>query len=153
MGRIPRADEVRVLFCDADGNLFPSEEPAFVASAAVTNEFMAEIGSERTFEPTELRLASTGMNFRTTAATLARAEGISVDPHQLERWVVIERDRVTAHLGAVLVPDEGVIAALEALTGRFQVAVVSSSATARVATCLEATSLDRYFPPESLFSA
>ncbi|MEO7197146.1 MAG: HAD family phosphatase, partial [Solirubrobacterales bacterium] len=127
--------------------------PAFVASAAVTNEFMAEIGSERTFEPTELRLASTGMNFRTTADTLARAEGVTVDPHQLERWVVIERQRVTAHLGAALAPDEGVIAALEALAGRFRLAVVSSSASKRVATCLKATSLDRFFPPESLFSA
>ena len=27
---------VRVVLCDADGNLFPSEEPAFVASAEVT---------------------------------------------------------------------------------------------------------------------
>jgi hypothetical protein len=36
------------LLCDADGNLFPSEEPAFVASAVVTNQFLAELGiSER----------------------------------------------------------------------------------------------------------
>jgi hypothetical protein len=31
------------LLCDADGNLFPSEEPAFVASAEVTNRFLAEL--------------------------------------------------------------------------------------------------------------
>ena len=45
----PRLDleAVEVLLCDADGNLFPSEEPAFVASAAVTNRLLAESGIAR----------------------------------------------------------------------------------------------------------
>ena len=49
-----------VLLCDADGNLFPSEEPVFVASAEVTNRFMASLGLSRRFDPEELRLATTG---------------------------------------------------------------------------------------------
>ena len=32
---------VKVLLCDADGNLFASEEPAFVASTVVTNRLLA----------------------------------------------------------------------------------------------------------------
>jgi hypothetical protein len=42
---------ITVLLCDADGNLFPSEEPAFVASAEVTNRFMASLGLSRRFDP------------------------------------------------------------------------------------------------------
>ena len=64
---------VRVVLCDADGNLFPSEEPAFEASAEVTNRYLAALGSDRRFTAEELRLATTGRNFRTTAADLATA--------------------------------------------------------------------------------
>ncbi len=67
---------VQVLLCDADGNLFPSEEPAFDASVQVTNAFLAEIGSDIRFTAEELRLASTGMNFRTTALHLAAQAGV-----------------------------------------------------------------------------
>ena len=38
---------VEILLCDADGNLFPSEDPAFVASARVTNDCLAELGIDR----------------------------------------------------------------------------------------------------------
>ena len=42
---------VRTLLCDADGCLFPSEEPAFVASAKVTNDLLADLGVEKRFLP------------------------------------------------------------------------------------------------------
>lgn len=71
----PRLDveAVDVLLCDADGNLFPSKEPAFVASSAVTNRLLADLGVERRYTATELRRGTTGKNFRTTAVELARA--------------------------------------------------------------------------------
>jgi hypothetical protein len=81
-----------VLLCDADGNLFPSEEPAFVASAGVTNTFLVSFGVERVFTAEELRVAITAKNFRTTAVDLAVAHGVPVmadvhcvgrlDPHR-----------------------------------------------------------------------
>ena len=37
-------ERVTHLLCDADGNLFPSEEPAFDASVEVTNAFLASLG-------------------------------------------------------------------------------------------------------------
>ena len=70
---------VRALLLDADGNLFPSEEPAFVASAQVTNSFLAELGLPVRFAPEELRLATTGKNFRTTAVDLAVAHGVPLE--------------------------------------------------------------------------
>ena len=39
----PLVARLEVLLCDADGNLFPSEEPAFVASADVTNRLLADL--------------------------------------------------------------------------------------------------------------
>lgn len=63
---------VTVLLCDADGNLVPSEEPAFVASTEGTNRFLRDYGVDTTFTPEELRLATTGKNFRSTMLDLAR---------------------------------------------------------------------------------
>ena len=96
--------QLTTLLCDADGNLFASEEPAFAASAEVTNRFLAELGDERRFTAEELRLAATGMNFRTTARRFAAEAGrpdVDVEP-----WVAEEKRAVTAHLAEVLRPHQ-----------------------------------------------
>ena len=163
-----------VLLCDADGNLFPSEEPAFVASADVTNAFLAEFGVERSFTAEELRLATTGKNFRTTAVDLAVAHGVPVEESlaarhpdaltaaagpgvltaaALERWVQEEKRQVTRHLGSVLRPDPDVVDPLTRLAQRYLMTVVSSSATARLAACFHAAGLDPVFPEALRFSA
>jgi HAD superfamily hydrolase (TIGR01509 family) len=144
---------VEALLCDADGCLFPSEEPAFDASATVTNSFLAELGASRRFTGEELRLATTGKNFRTTAVALAAEAGHSVDAETLERWVELERRAVTAHLAEVLKPDPLVIESLTRLAAAHPVAVVSSSAATRIDACLEATGLARLFPVAHRFSA
>ena len=167
---------ITVLMCDADGNLFPSEEPAFVASAEVTNRFAASLGLSQRFDPEELRLATTGKNFRTTAVDLAVGSGVPVEPAlavrhpgavidlpganryaltaaHLEGWVQEEKQTVTAHLDRVLRPDPAVLQPLTALGCEFLLAAVSSSATARLAACFTATGLDPLIPPELRFSA
>jgi beta-phosphoglucomutase-like phosphatase (HAD superfamily) len=142
---------LRMVLCDADGNLFPSEEPAFDASARVTNALLASLGSDRRHTADELRHAATGMNFRTTAGMLARTEGRhDVD---LEPWVAEERRVVTAHLGATLRPHPPTLAALERLAARYPLAAVSSSALARLAVCFTATGLDGLIPPDRRYSA
>ena len=143
----------RVLLCDADGCLFPSEEPAFVASAEVTNRLLAELGIERRFDPDELRAFAVGKNFRATAEELAAAHGGTVDAGELEAWVEEERRAVVAPLAGVLRPDPAVREPLERLAGRFGLAVVSSSALSRLAACFTATGLDDLFPAELRFSA
>jgi beta-phosphoglucomutase-like phosphatase (HAD superfamily) len=144
---------IEALLCDADGCLFPSEEPAFVASAAVTNELMAEIGGERRYEAEELRRATSGQNFRTTAAVLAREQGRLLEADALERWVAAERLRVTDHLAAALEPDREVSEPLSRLHREYDLALVSSSAIGRLEACLEATALDELFPEAVRFSA
>ncbi|SDS01482.1 haloacid dehalogenase superfamily, subfamily IA, variant 3 with third motif having DD or ED [Friedmanniella luteola] len=149
-----RFGRVRVVLCDADGNLFPSEEPAFVASAAVTNRFLAEHGVDRRYGAEELRLATTGLNFRSTLAALAREHGVGVlAAPDVDRWVQTEKQEVTAHLRTVLQPDPAVLEPLTALADRFGVAAVSSSAEARITASFEVTGLAGFFPPGRRFSA
>lgn len=144
-------EPLEALLCDADGNLFRSEEPAFVASADVTNRFLAAHGVDRRFTAEELRLATTGKNFRTTAAELAAAAGVPVT--DLDSWVAEEKQAVTAHLSQVLRPDAEVTAALSALGRHLTLAAVSSSALTRLAGCFTATSLDELVPPAGRYSA
>jgi beta-phosphoglucomutase-like phosphatase (HAD superfamily) len=167
---------ITTLLCDADGNLFPSEEPAFIASTAVTNRFLRAYSVDREFTPTELRLATSGKNFRSMAVALAVECGIPLDPDlvvrhrgavspaaershrrltaaELEGWVAEENREVTAYLRMMLAPDARVIEPLSALARRFTLAAVSSSATSRLGACFEATGLAALFPEGCRFSA
>jgi HAD superfamily hydrolase (TIGR01509 family) len=147
----PLLERVQVLLCDADGNLFPSEEPAFDASVQVTNAFLADIGSDRRFTAEELRLASTGMNFRTTAQRLAAEAGVpDVD---VEPWVAEEKRAVSEHLARTLRPHAPTSVALTALAAHLPLAAVSSSALARLAGCFTATDLDELIRADRRFSA
>ena len=167
--------DLRFLLCDADGNLFPSEEPAFVASTGVTNAFLASLGLPAAWTPEELRLSTTGKNFRTTAVDLCVAGGAAVDPavadgrpgartvaapgrpmltpEVLEHWVAEEKRTVSAYLAEVLEPDPGVLDPLGKMAPHLTLAAVSSSATSRLAACFEATGLTPLIPADRRYSA
>src|SRR3954452_11675874 len=145
------AERLSALLCDADGNLFPSEDPAFVASADVTNRYLAAHGIDQRFTAAELRLAATGKNFRTTATDLAAAHGVAAG--DLDAWVAEEKQAVTTHLTRVLRPDAEVTAALTTLGAHLTVAAVSSSALSRLAGCFTATGLAELVPADRRFSA
>jgi beta-phosphoglucomutase-like phosphatase (HAD superfamily) len=142
-----------VLLCDADGNLFPSEEPAFDASVTVVNDLMRTLESTDRFTADALREATTGQNFRHTAGALASSLGRDLKPAELEQWVSRERREVTSHLAASLTPNRSVTAALTRLQPRFALSVVSSSALARVRTCMSVCGLSSFFERDHVFSA
>jgi HAD superfamily hydrolase (TIGR01509 family) len=165
---------ITVVLCDADGNLFPSEEPAFAASVTVTNRYLRHFGIPASYTAEELRTSTTGKNFRTTAVDLAIAWGVPIDQSlggrpaestgpsvqgrmltatELEYWVDEERDAVTAYLGTVLRPNTGVLDALHRLQREYGLAAVSSSALARLNACFSATDLDDLIPAHLRFSA
>ncbi|MEV4702974.1 HAD family phosphatase [Actinoplanes sp. NPDC049316] len=150
---MPAPRDLRCLLLDADGNLFPSEAPAFAASADVTNRFLASLGVRATYTPERLLATATGQTFRTTAADLARAHGVTVAPGVLDDWVAEEKKVVSAYLGRVLRPDPGVLGPLRRLAGRFRLAAVSSSALSRLDECFRAAGLSDLIPPEARFSA
>ncbi len=161
------------LLCDADGNLFPSEEPAFAAGTEVTNAFLASFGISRRYTSEELRRGAPGQAFRSTTLDLAVRHGIALEPAlfagrrddvggggsrvltalELEQWVEKELHEVTRHLGAVLRPDPQVLEPLTRLAGCYRLAAVSSSAHARLAACFRATGLDGLLPEVVRFSA
>ncbi|WP_432563291.1 HAD family hydrolase [Kineococcus sp. SYSU DK003] len=141
------------LLCDADGTLFPSEEPAYAASAGVTNRFLAELGAERSYGPDELQAMTNGKNFRAAAQELARGYGRELAGDELDGWVAQEKDVVTEHLRTVLRPDPAVRDPLRAVAGRFTLAAVTSSASSRLDACLEVTDLAGLFDPQRRFSA
>jgi beta-phosphoglucomutase-like phosphatase (HAD superfamily) len=161
----PLPSDPRVLLLDADGNLFPSEAPAFVASAEVTNRFLASLGVRETYTPEQLLAATTGKNFRTTAVDLAVAHGVTVGPHAatgagpvlttgvLDDWVAEEKKVVSEHLGRVLRPDPEVLGPLHRLAGRYRLAAVSSSALSRLEECFRATGLTELIPAGNRYSA
>jgi HAD superfamily hydrolase (TIGR01509 family) len=144
---------VTTVLCDADGTLFPSEEPAYAASAEVTNRFLAGLGARRSWSPAELQGLTNGKNFRAAAIELAAGHGRDLSGADLEGWVAQEKDVVTAHLREVLRPDPAVREPLQRLAGRFALAAVTSSATSRLAACLEATGLTPLFAADRRFSA
>ncbi|WP_138735338.1 HAD family hydrolase [Modestobacter excelsi] len=141
------------LLCDADGTLFPSEEPAYAASAGVTNRFLGHLGAERAYSPAELQGMTNGKNFRGAAQELAAGYGRELTRADLDEWVAEEKDVVTAHLRSVLQPDPEVQRPLARLADRFTLAVVTSSASSRLDACLAATDLAPLFPPDRRFSA
>jgi beta-phosphoglucomutase-like phosphatase (HAD superfamily) len=143
----------RFLLCDADGNLFPSEGPAFAASAVVTNRLLESLGIEQRYEPEELRELGIGRTFRMNAAALAAAHGTAVAADELEAWVREENAAVTEHLAQVLRPDPDVREPLLRLAGSFELAAVSSSSLTRLDACFRATGLAELFPPPRRFSA
>jgi HAD superfamily hydrolase (TIGR01509 family) len=144
---------VSTVLLDADGTLFPSEEPAFEASAEVTKAFADRFGLTGDFSPERLRRTTTGRNFRTTAQDLLTRQGVTCEPDELEQWVEREKVEVSAHLGRVLRPQPDVVAAVTALGRRYRLAVVSSSALDRLATCFTASGLDELLPADGRFSA
>src|SRR3954466_771081 len=104
IGTLP-TDDLRALLLDADGNLFPSEEPAFLASADVTNRFLASLNVPARYTAEQLLATTTGKNFRTTAGDLARAHGVTVDGDRpaltagmLDDWVTEEKKVVSEYL-------------------------------------------------------
>ena len=141
------------LLVDADGTLFPSEEPAYEASADVTNKFLAQLGAERSYEPAELQKLTNGKNFRAAAAELAQLYGRTLADADLDRWVQEEKDVVTEHLKKVLGPDPRVLEPVAALSVSYVLAAVTSSAASRLDACLAVTGLAPMFAPERRFSA
>lgn len=169
---------ITTLLCDADDNLFGSERPAFDASTEVTNRFLARFGVTAPLSSEELRKRAVGKNFRNTALDLAvqcevpmdkaltqgrpaaviasageLASGNALSADELEKWVLDERERVTAHLAVTLKPDPQVLEPLRDLASRYALAAVSSSATKRLRACFAATGLDSLISEAATFSA
>src|SRR5690606_2943017 len=76
-----------------------------------------------------------------------------IDEDDLDEWVAVERDVVTAQLRTVLTPDPAATGPLARLAEQVDLAIVSSSAAERVRACLQVTGLSTFFGPDRIFSS
>jgi HAD superfamily hydrolase (TIGR01509 family) len=147
------APQATVLLCDADGTLFPSEQPAFEAASRVLCEALAELHVFRALDGEELRRQASGRNFRRLLTDMANDAGCRIPPGFIDRWADVESTVVTRHLSERLRPDPQVLAAVRTLRRRMRLALVSSSGSRRLDACLGVTALDQFFPAADRFSA
>lgn len=147
--------QIKTLLFDCDNTLVLSEELAFEACADLINEIAAARNVEIRFTGETLIKEFVGQNFRGMLTSLQSRYGIEISPEDMETYVTREEDAVIAKLKAALRPCEGVDDQLEKLasSGKYHMAVVSSSALRRVKVSIEKVGQDKYFAPNDVFSA
>jgi HAD superfamily hydrolase (TIGR01509 family) len=94
------------------------------------------------------------MNFRGMMLGLQKKHNFTMAPEELEKYVGMEVDRVTAKLKEKCQPCPGAPEMLEwAKQQGYPMAVVSTSAKPRVVASLEKVGIDHYFKNEHVWSA
>lgn len=148
--------KITTILFDCDNTLVLSEELAFEGCADLINQICKErnVKIEKPFTGETLITEFVGQNFRGMLTTLQKQNNFEIGPEDLEKYVVKEEDVVIAKLKEALRPCAGVDAELEKLaaSGKYHLAVVSSSALRRVKASIEKVGQDKYFGND-VFSA
>lgn len=148
--------KITTILFDCDNTLVLSEELAFEGCADLINRICKErnVKIEKPFTGETLITEFVGQNFRGMLVTLQKQNNFEIGPEDLEKYVVQEEDVVIAKLKEALRPCPGVDAELEKLaaSGKYHLAVVSSSALRRVKASIEKVGQDKYFGND-VFSA
>lgn len=147
--------QINTLLFDCDNTLVFSEELAFEACADLMNEICESVGSDLRFTRDTLLKEFVGFNFRGMLTELQKRYDIVIEQDKLESYVTKEEDAVIAKLKAALRPCPNVDDQLEKLaaSGKYKMAVVSSSAHRRVLASVTKVGQDKYFPSDLIFSA
>lgn len=148
--------KITTILFDCDNTLVLSEELAFEGCADLINQICKErnVKIEKPFTGETLITEFVGQNFRGMLTTLQKQNNFEISGDDLEKYVVKEEDVVIAKLKEALRPCPGVDAELEKLaaSGKYKLAVVSSSALRRVKASIEKVGQDKYFGND-VFSA
>lgn len=140
---------------DCDNTLVLSEELAFEACADLINKICEGRKLEKRFTGETLIQEFVGQNFRGMLTTLQKQYNIEIAPDDMEKYVLMEEDAVIAKLKESLRPCPGVDAQLERLesSGKYLLAVVSSSALRRVKASVDKVGQNKFFKGDVIFSA
>lgn len=139
---------IDTLLFDCDNTLVLSEHLAFEGCAELVNSLIkAHALPLEPFTGPTLQQKYVGQNFRGMLSSLASEYSLPITQEELEVYVKKEEEVVIAKLQAALEPCEGVKPVLDDLerSGKYTLAVVSSSALRRVNVSLEKTGLAGYF--------
>lgn len=147
--------QITQLLFDCDNTLVMSEELAFEACADIANEILAKRDITDRYTGEELIKDFVGQNFRGMMVSLQAKYGFEMDKDEIEYYVKEEENQVIAKLEAKAVPCVGVMEELEKLheSGKYDMAVVSSSALRRVRASIKKVHQDKYFKADHVFSA
>ncbi|KAF3916231.1 hypothetical protein ABW21_db0200315 [Orbilia brochopaga] len=149
--------KITTLLFDCDNTLVLSEEIAFDVCAKLVNEILDKkcpTVTER-FTGPGLRSTYVGQNFAGMLRSLQSEHGFTLTADELDSYVSRELESVTHALSKRAKPCDGVNEVLEQLRkgGKYQLAVVSSSAKSRVLAAISRAGQSAYFPDEWVFSA
>jgi beta-phosphoglucomutase-like phosphatase (HAD superfamily) len=148
---------IKQLMFDCDNTLVLSERLAFEACADLTNELLEKYGIDYRYSGESLLETFVGQNFRGMMVGLQEKHNFSISPEELDRYVGMEVDRVTAKLLEKATPCPGAPEIIEQLKqeGRLPMSVVSTSAKPRVIASLKKTGMGegRYWPDSHVYSA
>ncbi|KIK61554.1 hypothetical protein GYMLUDRAFT_42553 [Collybiopsis luxurians FD-317 M1] len=149
-----KAKTTHILF-DCDNTLVLSEALAFEACAELSNEILSSQGVADRYTGEQLLVDFVGKNFRGMLMDLQERYKFSLPKEELDKYVSMEEDKVIEKLKQKLVPCVGANEVLDKLynSGKYQFAVVSSSAHRRVMASLVKANQATYFPPDRVFSA
>jgi len=158
--KMTKTTKINTILFDCDNTLVLSEKLAFEACANLANEILSSRNPpiDKTYTGPELLATFVGQNFRGMILNLQKLHGFTLDPEELESYVLKEEDRVIAKLEEKAESCIGVDEELELLTSpdyqpKYTLAVVSSSALRRVKASIKKVNQCRFFPENSIFSA
>ncbi|KAJ6263031.1 6-phosphogluconate phosphatase [Drechslerella dactyloides] len=154
---IAREQEIATLLFDCDNTLVLSEEIAFDVCAILVNEILDQKCPTATqrFAGPDLQSTFVGQNFAGMLKSLQLEHGFVLTEGEYDSYVARELRLITDELSKRAEPCEGVNEVLDKLqeSGKYQFAVVSSSAKTRVLAALKKAGQAAYFPDEWVFSA
>jgi len=147
--------KITELLFDCDNTLVLSESLAFEACAQLANEILESKGVEKRYTGPELMTTFVGQNFRGVIKGMEDQYNFTLSDDEREKYVKMEEDRVIAKIKADGQPCVGANEALEKLaaSGKYHMAVVSSSALRRVEASVVKVGQDKYFDKGMIFSA
>ncbi|SPQ21854.1 4e37a013-753b-4bbd-8097-f63214872646 [Thermothielavioides terrestris] len=148
--------KINTILFDCDNTLVLSEELAFEGCADLINEIATakQVPLQQPFTGETLIIEFVGQNFRGMMTSLQQRYGFELGADELDDYVRREEDVVIAKLREKLVACPGVddVLARLAASGRYRLAVVSSSALRRVKASVEKVGQAKYFG-DDIFSA
>ncbi|KAJ6594523.1 putative HAD superfamily hydrolase [Mycena capillaripes] len=146
---------ITTLLFDCDNTLVLSETLAFEACAELANEILESQGISDRYTGHTLFTEFVGQNFRGMMASLQKKYSLDLPPATFDGYVTREEKQVIGKIQEALQPCAGADTELERLAagGRYEMAVVSSSAGRRVEASVDKVGMDKYFPRSRIFSA
>ncbi|KAK6341505.1 hypothetical protein TWF696_008577 [Orbilia brochopaga] len=150
-------NEIATLLFDCDNTLVLSEEIAFDVCATLVNEILDQkcAAVTKRFTGPDLQSTFVGQNFAGMLKSLQSEHGFELTKDEYDSYVSRELESITDALSKRAQPCDGVNEVLEKLknSGKYQLAVVSSSAKTRVLAAIKKAGQSTYFPDEWVFSA